>query len=219
MTSLTKLLERNKNWAKKVSKEKPDFFDKLSQQQKPDYLWIGCSDSRVSENQIVDLPAGKIFVHRNIANQFLQGDMNSNSVLQYAVETLNINHIILCGHYSCGGVLTAFEDSYNGLVDHWVENINIIKCEYQESLDKIKEINDQVNALCELNVIYQVRNIYSSDVVRRAWASDSNLYIHGLIYKLTDGNLIDLNISITNQKDLNNVFKNAVNAVFDRYIK
>jgi len=198
---LEKLLQRNKEWADKVKQETPDFFEKLSKQQTPEYLWIGCSDSRVPANQIVGLLPGEVFVHRNVANQVIHSDLNCLSVVQYAVEVLKVEHIIVCGHYGCGGVHAAYDNARVGIVDNWLSHVKDV---HYKHLKELKPLDDEKakDRLCELNVIEQVRNLARTTVVRDAWAKGQPLMLHGFIYGLSDGLINDLGIHITGFDDL-----------------
>lgn len=202
MRVLKNLFDQNKNWAQQIKKEDPDFFFNLSQQQNPQYLWIGCSDSRVPANQIVDVLPGEIFVHRNIANLVVHTDMNCLSVIQYAVDVLQVKHIIICGHYGCGGIKAALENKEHGLIDNWLLHIkDIYRC-YQKKIDLLDTEEQKVNLLCELNVVRQVENVCHTTVVQNAWKKDQELAVHGWIYSIADGILQDMNVCITNVDEL-----------------
>ena len=189
---LTKIFENNKLWAEKITKADPQFFYKLSQNQNPDYLWIGCADSRVPANQIIDLPPGDVFVHRNIANVIVHTDLNALSVLQYAVDVLKVKHIIVCGHYGCGGVRAAMEDTQHGLIDNWLRHIKDVYRFHEEVLESIDDKEERFRKLCELNVVEQVRNILNTTIVQNAIDNNQQLSVHGLVYDLKDGLLKDL---------------------------
>ena len=197
MRVLNDLFEKNKRWAKKLKKSDPDFFLKLSRQQNPEYLWIGCSDSRVPANEIVDMLPGEIFVHRNIANLVIHTDLNCLSVIQYAVEVLKVKHIIVCGHYGCGGIQTAMDKKDYGLIDNWLRNIKDIYRSYQANIDALQNDKDKINLLCELNVIEQVANVCHTSIIQSAWKSGQALTVHGWIYSIEDGILKDLNVCTT----------------------
>ncbi|MGC9387025.1 MAG: carbonic anhydrase, partial [Hydrogenovibrio sp.] len=184
-------------WVDEVNAERPHFFETLSQQQKPEYLWIGCSDSRVPANQLVKMDPGTIFVHRNIANLVNSSDMNVLSVIQYAVEVLKVKHIIVNGHHGCGGVMASLEEGNPSLIDHWVRPIRKYYQRNQAQLDAMP-YEEKVNRLCEINVEEQVRNICHIPAVRNAWKKGQCLAIHGFIYNIKDGRLKNLNISIDN---------------------
>ncbi|PWW83111.1 carbonate dehydratase [Prosthecochloris marina] len=202
MRVLKNLFEQNKEWAEKVKESDPDFFLKLSKQQSPEYLWIGCSDSRVPSNQIVGMLPGEIFVHRNIANVVVPSDLNCLSVIQYAVEVLKIKHIIVCGHYGCGGVKAALESREHGLIDNWLEHIRDVYRTHSEEIDAIDDKNEKLDKMCELNVIEQVINVCNTTTVRNAWKSGQKLSVHGWIYGIEDGILQDLNICVTGLEEI-----------------
>lgn len=207
MTKLEHLFVRNRAWSENIKKSDPDFFNKLSKQQKPEYLWIGCSDSRVPANQIVDLLPGEIFVHRNIANVVVHTDLNCLSVIQYAVEVLEVKHIIVCGHYGCGGVKAALENKEHGLIDNWLRHIKDVYRFHQDKFSNIVDENNKLNLLCELNVIEQVANVCNTTIVQNAWKAKKELTVHGWIYSIENGLLKDLNVSISNIDQLNPLYK------------
>ncbi|MEK7672780.1 MAG: carbonate dehydratase [Patescibacteria group bacterium] len=200
MKNLSHLFKQNKTWAAQILKKNPEFFKVLSEQQSPEYLWIGCSDSRVPANEIVNLLPGELFVHRNVANLVKYTDMNCLSVLQYAIDILKVKHIIVCGHYGCGGVRAAMEDKPHGLVDNWIGSILDIYSQNKKIFSKLKSEESKVNKLCELNVKSQVYNVSQTTIVQEAWKRKQNLTIHGWIYSLKDGLLKDLEVSISNGK-------------------
>ncbi|WP_294347289.1 carbonate dehydratase [Prosthecochloris sp.] len=202
MRVLKNLFEQNREWAEKVKESDPDFFMKLSKQQSPEYLWIGCSDSRVPSNQIVGMLPGEIFVHRNIANVVVPSDLNCLSVIQYAVEVLKIKHIIVCGHYGCGGVKAAMENREHGLIDNWLEHIRDVYRTHSEKIDAIDDENKKLDKMCELNVIEQVINVCNTTTVRNAWKSGQELAVHGWIYGIEDGILQDLDICVTGLEEI-----------------
>lgn len=202
MRVLKNLFDSNKKWADKVKQSNPDFFLNLSKQQKPEYLWIGCSDSRVPANQIVDMLPGEIFVHRNIANVIVHTDLNSLSVIQYAVEVLKVKHIIVCGHYGCGGVKASMENKEHGLIDNWLRHIKDVYYKNQSEVDKIENENEKINLMCELNVAEQVSNVCSTTIVQNAWKNGQELAVHGWIYGIEDGILKDLDICITSLDEI-----------------
>jgi len=201
MEKLKALFENNKAWANSIKEEDPEFFSSLSKEQTPRYLWIGCSDSRVPENKIVDLPPGEIFVHRNIANMAVHTDLNSLSVVQYAVDVLEIKHIIVCGHYGCGGVKAAMEDQEHGLIDNWLRHIKDVGRFHEDELATI-EGPQKLDRLCELNVIEQVRNICNTTIVQNAWRNERELHVHGWVYDMSDGTLKDLDDCVSSNQDL-----------------
>ncbi len=196
---LGNLLQKNRAWAVRQQSSDPDYFRRLASQQTPEYLWIGCSDSRVPANEIVDLDPGELFVHRNVANLAIPTDINFLSVLAFAVNVLKIKHIIVCGHYGCGGVRAALGDSRNGVIDHWLEPVREVYRHQRVHIDPIRNIADQVNALCEFNVMAQVEAVARTTIVRDAWARGHHLTIHGWIYGLSDGLLRDLDVSRENE--------------------
>jgi carbonic anhydrase len=195
MKTLKHLLDQNRDWAEHVKRNDPDFFERLSQQQAPRYLWIGCSDSRVPANQIVGLLPGEMFVHRNVANLVVHTDLNCLSTIQFAVDVLRVEDIIVCGHYGCGGVLSALRDDKLGLIDNWLRHVQDIRSANQQELDALPGEMERHRRLCELNVVTQVANVSRSTVVRDAWARGQKLTVHGWIYDLQDGLLRDLDIS------------------------
>ena len=202
MRILKDLFESNKKWAKKIKESDPDFFTRLSKEQNPEYLWIGCSDSRVPANEIVDMMPGKLFVHRNIANIVVHTDLNCLSVIQYAVEVLKIKHIIVCGHYGCGGIQAAMDNKEHGLIDNWLRNIKDVYRYHQTKLDAIEDKKEKIDLLCELNVIEQVSNICHTTIVQNAWKSGRDLAVHGWIYNIKDGILKNLDVCITNKEEI-----------------
>lgn len=206
MSTLDRLIASNKEWADKINKENPDFFANLSKQQNPEYLWIGCSDSRVPANQIVGLMPGEVFVHRNVANQVIHSDLNCLSVVQFAVEVLSVKHIIVTGHYGCGGVHAAYDNSRHGLVDNWLSHVKDVHYKHMDELSKLSD-DDARNRLCELNVMEQVRNLARTTVVRDAWQNGKELVLHGFVYGLHNGLINDLGIDIGSFEDLRAQFK------------
>ena len=207
MKKIYDLLENNRLWSERVTAENPRFFTDLAEQQSPNYLWIGCSDSRVSANTIVGLAPGEIFVHRNVANLVVHTDMNCLSVIQFAVEVLRVEHIIVCGHYGCGGVKAALDKDKHGLIDNWLRHIQDTASLHAQILDPIEDQNDKVNRLCELNVAEQVLNVGGTTMVRDAWNSGQKLIVHGWIYDLTDGLIRDLRIPIGDSESLHSLRK------------
>ncbi|MBF0493043.1 MAG: carbonate dehydratase [Deltaproteobacteria bacterium] len=201
MKSIQQLLEKNEAWAKKCRQEDPAYFTKLSELQKPDYLWIGCSDARVPANTILGLASGEVFVHRNVGNQVVHSDINCLSVIQYAVEFLQVKDIIVCGHYGCGGVLGALSEARFGLIDHWLWHIKNIYALHREELEAIPNEMELANRLCELNVLEQVKHVCSTNVVRDAWSAGQTLSVHGFIYDIHDGLIRDLGLNVTSLED------------------
>lgn len=203
MPKPTELLTNNRIWAAKVKQQDPDFFSQLAQQQSPEYLWIGCSDSRVPANQIIDMLPGQVFVHRNIANVVVHTDFNCLSVIQYAVEILKVKYIIVCGHYNCGGVEAAIENHSLGLIDNWLGHVRDVYRTHQKKFASITNITKKHDLLCELNVIEQVANVCNTTIVQNVWQRGQELSVHGWIYRIDDGILRDLEVTATgteNQK-------------------
>ncbi len=189
---LTRLLDNNRAWAKEITKRDSAFFKRLSEQQAPKYLWIGCSDSRVPANEIVGLLPGELFVHRNVANLVVHTDLNCLSVIQYAVDVLNVEHIIVCGHYGCGGVQAVIEKRNFGLVNNWLRHLADVRDKFSAEIEKLSSNGDRADRLCELNILEQVRNVCESTIVLNAWEKGRNLAIHGWAYHLEDGLLQDV---------------------------
>ena len=202
MRELDELLERNRRWADSVKAEQPDFFKQLSRQQSPKYLWIGCSDSRVPANQILGLAPGEIFVHRNVANVVVHADLNCLSVLQFAIDVLKVEHIMLVGHYGCGGVRAVLDGARHGLVDNWLRHVGDVLQKHRDAFEAIDTTSMKHARLCELNVIEQVVNICQTTIVQDAWDRGQKLEVHGLVYSLFDGRLRDLGISTHNHVSL-----------------
>jgi carbonic anhydrase len=196
MDDLQELLEKNRQWAEEIKASDPQFFNSLAQQQTPRYLWIGCSDSRVPATQLVGLKPGDMFVHRNVANVVVHTDFNCLSVLQFAVDVLNVSHVIVCGHYGCGGVKAAMDNLQLGLIDNWLRHVQDVMHNHNEELDTIVDDGRRLDRLCELNVSDQVLNVSKTTIVQNAWNRGQELSIHGWIYGISDGLLRDLNISI-----------------------
>jgi len=207
MRVLKDLFEKNIAWAAKMKAFDPDFFRKLSAQQNPQYLWIGCSDSRVPANEIVDLPPGELFVHRNIANLVIHTDMNCLSVIQFAVDVLKVRHIIVCGHYGCGGIRAAMDNQEHGLIDNWLRHIKDIYHLYQKKVDRLESEQNKLNLMCELNVIEQVANVCHTTIVQGAWKTGQPLAVHGWIYNIEDGILKDLNTCITKAEEISRIHR------------
>ncbi|AQS35844.1 carbonic anhydrase [Shewanella psychrophila] len=199
MKILKPLFDNNRRWAERIVQEKPDFFELLAKQQNPEYLWIGCSDSRVPSNQIIDLMPGEVFVHRNIANMVIHTDLNCLSVLQYAVEVLKVKHIMVVGHYGCGGVKASMGKQRLGLIDNWLGHIRDIHRLHNAELNQLGE-QEKFDRLCELNVIEQVGNVSSTNIVQDAWAKGQNVSVHGWIYSVENGLLSDLDVTVDNEQ-------------------
>jgi carbonic anhydrase len=202
---LNQLKANNRMWAKRMVAADASFFKRLEQQQAPQYLWIGCSDSRVPANEIVGLDPGELFVHRNVANLAPPQDANYLSVLQFAVDVLKVTHILVVGHYGCGGVSAAVDGKRRGLVDHWLHPVREVCHEHRHELDAIPNLGARLNRLCELNVIRQVRNVASDVFVREAWKRAQNLCVHGWVYSLANGLVTDLNVTVSQPEGMDRV--------------
>ena len=202
MSNLSHLFENNRKWAAEVTAAQPDFFKKLAAQQAPEYLWIGCSDSRVPANEIVGLLPGELFVHRNVANVVEHTDVNCLSTLQYAIDVLRVKHVIVCGHYGCGGVRAAMSSQPLGLIDNWLRHIRDVHLWNREELAAIPDITARTNRLAELNVEAQVANVCHTTIVQDAWRRGQSLTIHGWIYSLSDGLLRDLGMVIDSSEQI-----------------
>ncbi|MBW5800734.1 carbonate dehydratase [Halomonas elongata] len=189
------LLENNRAWAEQMCRDDPDFFARLARQQTPEYLWIGCSDSRVPANQIIDLPPGEVFVHRNVANLLHHNDMNALSVVQFAVDVLKVKHIMIVGHYGCGGIRAAVTGGECGIVDYWLHSVRDLYSQHRASLSSLSQ-DEQVDRMCELNVEAQVKNLCRTKIIQRAWQRGQSLSVHGWVYGLSDGRVTDLECSV-----------------------
>lgn len=209
MRFLKHLFQNNQAWAERISARDPEFFLKLSRQQSPEYLWIGCSDSRVPANQIVGLLPGELFVHRNVANVVSHTDLNCLSVLQFAVEVLQAKHVIVCGHYGCGGVQAALQNARMGLIDNWLRHVQDVKALHRGLIDAAGP-DEQLNLLCELNVIEQARHVCETTVVQDAWARGQRLVVHAWIYALGDGLLRDLRFSVPGPEALESAYAESI---------
>jgi carbonic anhydrase len=210
--ALNNLFANNRDWATRMSHDRPGFFEKLAQQQSPKYLWIGCSDSRVPANEIVGLDPGEVFVHRNVANVVVPSDLNALSVIQFAVEHLRVEHIMVVGHYGCGGVIAAARGTRIGLVDNWLRHVQDVRLRHRQRLNHLPQ-PELEDVLCEMNVLEQVGNVALSNVMQDAWARGQKIQVHGLIYGLSDGLLKDLHVSMSHSAEVVDVFRNA----FKRY--
>ena len=199
MNDLAHLLERNRTWAAEMTRQDPEFFRRLSEQQAPHYLWIGCSDSRVPATQIVGLLPGEMFVHRNVANVVVHTDLNCLSAIQFAIDALHVDHIIVCGHYGCGGVLAALRDEKLGLIDNWLRHVQDVRAKHRAELEALPTETARHRRLCELNVMEQVINVSRTTVVREAWARGQKLAVHGWIYGVDDGLMRDLGVGTTRE--------------------
>ena len=212
MADLKHLLANNRAWADDIKSREPDFFRNLAGIQNPDYLWIGCSDSRVPANQITGLAPGEVFVHRNVANVVVHTDLNCLSVMQFAVDVLKVRHVIVVGHYGCGGVLAALTRRRLGLIDNWLRHIQDVRHKHAALIERFPEERHH-DTLCELNVIEQVLNVGQTTVVRDAWERGQQLSIHGWIYRLEDGLIRDLKMDATNNEELDRAYRGAVAAI------
>ena len=210
MRTRKQLFERNRAWAARMTGSDPEFFSRLAEQQAPEYLWIGCSDSRVPANQIVDLAPGELFVHRNVANVVVHTDLNCLSVLQFAVDVLKVKDVIVCGHYGCGGVNAALNNIQVGLADNWLRHVQDVRDKHAELLAGIDDPGVRLDRMCELNVIEQVNNVCQTTVVRDAWARGQALAVHGWIYRLQDGRLHDLRMCVTCAEELSGFHASAL---------
>jgi len=205
--SIENLLAMNQQWAAKVAQDQPELFSTLSQQQAPKYLWIGCSDSRVPANEIVGLLPGELFVHRNVANLVKHVDFNCQSVIQYAVDVLKVEHIIVCGHYGCGGIKVALENTNAGISDYWLRSIKDIFLRHRHELQELKSQAACLSRMCEINVVEQVANLAHSKIVQTAWQKGQALEIHGWIYGLNNGVINDLNVSRKGLDDVDEIYQ------------
>ena len=215
MRNLNNLLENNKRWASRTSEANPEFFKILSMQQNPEYLWIGCSDSRVPANQIVDLLPGELFVHRNVANVVVHTDHNCLSVMQYAVEVLKVKHIMVVGHYGCGGVQAVLSEDRFGFIDNWLRHVGDVKEKHLEQLNALPE-KQRLDRLIELNVIEQVRNVSRTSIVQDAWLRGQELTVHGWVYGLENGHLHDLESVVSCAEEECESYKKAVHHVLNK---
>lgn len=211
VNELDQLFQNNRAWAARIRRQDPEFFQKLARQQTPSYLWIGCSDSRVPANEIVDLLPGELFVHRNIANLVVEGDLNGMSVIQFAVDLLKVHHIIVCGHYGCSGVQAAFDDAQLGLSEGWLKHLKQIRDKHAAFL--AAKGDAATDRLCELNVIEQVANVCQTSVVLGAWERGQAVAVHGWIYGLQDGLLHDLKVTVENRSDVERAYGEALHAL------
>ncbi|HET7370825.1 MAG TPA: carbonate dehydratase [Gammaproteobacteria bacterium] len=197
MNTLDQLLNNNREWAKNTAQRDPEFFTRSAAGQSPSCLWVGCSDSRVPASQLVGAGPGELFVHRNISNVIVHSDLNCLSVMQYAVEVLKVGHIIICGHYGCGGVLAALRNEKHGLIDNWLRHVQEVGLKYQAELGALESEAERHRRLCELNVVEQVANVSRTTIVQDAWARGQTLSVHGWIYELQNGQLQDLDVSVS----------------------
>ena len=211
-SDLNELFANNRRWAAEMELRRPGFFTKLANQQQPRYMWIGCSDSRVPANEIVGLDPGEIFVHRNVANVVVHSDLNALSTVQFAVERLKVEHIMVVGHYGCSGVQAALEGARIGLADNWLRHVQDVRDRHRQLLDELPE-HGRANALCELNAIEQVVNVAQSTVLQDAWARGQNVTLHGCVYGVHDGLVQDLHMSVRSSDNLETLYREAVSGV------
>lgn len=219
MGQLDHLLEKNKSWADGIKAQDPQFFHRLSNQQAPEYLWIGCADSRVPANQIVDLMPGELFVHRNVANVVVHTDFNCLSVLQFAIEVLKVKHILVVGHYGCGGVKAAMMNEGFGLISNWLRHVQDVRDKHQSVLDALSSDQDRVDRLCELNVVEQVGHVCQNTIVQEAWRRGQPLTVHGFVYDVADGILRDMGLSIASEEERDAVQTNSVEELILRPVR
>ena len=213
MQYLPHLFENNRAWVEKMTAQDPDFFRRLAAIQSPKYLWIGCSDSRVPANEITGLQPGEVFVHRNVANAVVHTDLNCLSAMQFAVDVLEVNHVIVCGHYGCAGVRAALTGERLGLIDNWLRHIKDVRDKHSHLLDPGMDMAARWKRLCELNVIEQVRHVTQTTIVRDAWNRGRDLIIHGWIYRLSDGKLRDLSVSVEGSGDVETACANGLSGL------
>jgi len=213
MPKLSQLFENNRAWSERVRRDDPEFFQRLLKQQNPRYLWVGCSDSRVPANEIVDLPPGELFVHRNIANVVVHSDLNCLSVMQFAVDVLQVEHIIVCGHYGCSGVSAALQNNRVGLADNWLRHVQDVHAKHDTKVAQMPDTPHQIDRLCELNVIEQVGNVCQTTIVRDAWERGQALSVHGWVYGLHDGLVRDLSTSISGPDEVAMAYRAALNSL------
>ena len=210
MAELSRLLESNRAWADRMRREDPGFFERLAEQQAPEYLWIGCSDSRVPANQVVGMAPGEIFVHRNVANVVVHADLNCLATIQFAVDLLKVEHIIVCGHYGCSGVLAALSGRRVGIADNWLRHIGDVAQKHAKRLSTIDDERRRHRMLCELNVVEQVVNVCQTTVLEDAWARGQEVTVHGWIYGIEDGLVNELGIGVSSHADLDSAYENAL---------
>jgi carbonic anhydrase len=215
---LQELFDNNRRWAAETEQREPGFFSRLLKQQSPQYLWIGCSDSRVPANQIVGLPPGDVFVHRNVANVVVHSDLNALSVMQYAIDLLHVRHIVVVGHYGCGGVTAALHQQRIGLADNWIRHVQDVHNTHRDWMNALEGEATRLNALCELNVLEQAASVCKTTVVQDAWARSQPLEVHGWVYGLHNGLLQDLRITVGRAADAERAYAEALAALKARYV-
>ncbi len=213
MRTLAGLFDNNRTWARRITDRDPAFFQRLSEQQSPKYLWIGCSDSRVPANEIVGLLPGELFVHRNVANVVVHSDLNCLSVVQYAIDVLKVQHVIVCGHYGCGGVRAAYTNASFGLIDNWLRHVQDVRDRHTDLIAKAEDEEAAVDRLCELNVLEQVRDVCQTTIVQDAWRREQPLVVHGWIYDLRDGLLRDLDCTSRSADEVGDSYVRALDMV------
>ncbi len=213
MRVLKQLFDNNRTWSERIRAQQPDFFEQLSRQQSPEYLWIGCSDSRLPPTDITGTMPGEIFVHRNVGNVVVHTDFNCLSVIEYAVAVLKVKHIIVCGHYGCGGVHAALRNSQLGLIDNWLRHIREVCRKYDDSLELLADEGQRHDRLCELNVVEQVYNVCNTTLVQSAWERGQSLSVHGWVYSLRDGLIRDLDVVTTGLEEVEPIYRKAVEAL------
>lgn len=219
MGQLDHLLEKNRSWADGIKSQDPQFFHRLSNQQAPEYLWIGCADSRVPANQIVDLLPGELFVHRNVANVVVHTDFNCLSVLQFAIEVLKVKHVLVVGHYACGGVRAALLNQGFGLISNWLRHVQDVRDKYVDVLDALPSEQDRVDRLCELNVVEQVGHVCQNSIVQDAWGRGQPLTVHGFVYDVADGILRDMGLSISSEAERELIKQTSVDELVLRPVR
>jgi carbonic anhydrase len=207
MKEIEAVINQNREWSAKMTETEPDYFQRLAEQQAPDFLWIGCSDSRVPANQIVGMLPGELFVHRNVANLVYPSDLNCLSVIEYAVDVLQVRHIIVCGHYGCGGIRAALDNQVHGLIDNWLTRIKDIYVRNSKEIDGLDNEEKRVNRMCELNVIDQVKSVTHTTIVQEAWARGRELAVHGWVYGLEDGLVKDLGVCVESSSQVQPLFR------------
>jgi carbonic anhydrase len=219
MRTLHHLFESNRAWAEQMKSQQPDFFERLAKQQSPEYLWIGCSDSRLPPNEITNLMPGELFVHRNVANVVVHTDFNCLSVMEYSIEVLKVKHVIVCGHYGCGGIQAALRNLELGLIDNWLRHVRDVHDKHEAPLMRVADESKRWDKLCELNVVEQVHNVCNTTIVQGAWNHGQQLSVHGWIYGLQDGLLRDLNLCTTSTEESDRIYNAAIEAIYADYAK
>ncbi|MGP4844891.1 carbonate dehydratase [Marinobacter sp. 1Y8] len=219
MRKLKHIFESNHSWADKIKRDDPQFFERLSNQQAPEYLWIGCADSRVPANQIVDLMPGELFVHRNVANVVVHTDFNCLSVLQFAIDVLKVKHVMVVGHYGCGGVKAALKNEGHGLIKNWLRHVQDVRDKYQPVLTALPSEREQIDRLCELNVMEQVRHVCQTSTMQDAWERGQEISVHGWVYDVADGLLRDMGLTITSEAERDELYDRSVESLVKRPVR